>query len=72
MREANNQNESEVIAYSIKRAVAAANGATSRAGIYRAAERGELTIRKKGRRSYLLASDFKRWLECDAGQKVAA
>jgi hypothetical protein len=51
------------IALSIKAAVEASGGAVSRTGLYAAIKAGELELRHRGKRSFLLADDFKRWLE---------
>jgi hypothetical protein len=49
------------IAFTIAEAVKAS--AVSRTELYRAAGRGELTIRKRGKRSLILADDLRRWVQ---------
>lgn len=64
----------EPIAYDIRAAVSASNGAVSRTALYQAIKDGELTLRKRGKRSFLLAADFRQWLESmpTADSKAAA
>jgi len=50
----------EPLAYTISEAVKAA--ALSRTELYRAVGRGELTLRKRGKRSLILADELRRWL----------
>jgi len=38
-------------------------GAASRSAIYRAVKRGDLTLRKRGTRSLILADELRRWLQ---------
>ena len=49
------------IAYTIAEAVKTA--ATSRTELYRAAQRGDLTFRKRGKRTLILATELLRWVE---------
>ena len=49
------------LAYTIAEAVKVA--AISRTEIYRSVQRGELTLRKRGKRSLILADELRRWLE---------
>ena len=51
----------EQIAYTIAGAVKAA--AVSRTEIYRAAQRGDIVFRKRGKRTLILAEDLRRWVE---------
>ena len=51
---------SEPLAYTIAEAVKAA--AVSRTELYRAVGRGELVLRKRGKRSIILADELRRWL----------
>lgn len=53
----------EPFAFSISQAVQASGGALSRTGLYKAAKLGQLTIRKNSKRSFVLASDLKMFLE---------
>jgi len=50
----------EPIAFTISDAVKAA--AVSRSELYRAIGRGELAMRKRGKRSIILADELRRWL----------
>ena len=50
----------EPLAYTVAEAVKAA--AVSRTELYRAAGRGDITLRKRGKRSIILADELKRWL----------
>lgn len=50
----------EPLAYTIAEAVKVA--AVSRTELYRSVQRGELTLRKRGKRSLILADELKRWL----------
>jgi len=50
----------EPLAFTISEAVKVS--AISRTEIYRSAQRGELTLRKRGKRSLILADELKRWL----------
>lgn len=50
----------EPLAYTVAEAVKAA--AISRTELYRAVGRNELTLRKRGKRSIILADELKRWL----------
>jgi len=52
---------SEQLAYTIQEAVKAA--AVSRTELYRSVQRGELILRKRGKRSLILADDLRRWVE---------
>lgn len=52
----------EVLSYDLKQAVAASGGVLSRAGIYRAAAAGNLSLKKKGKRTFVLASELRRYL----------
>lgn len=49
------------LAYSIPQAAAAS--AISRTQLYRIVRRGDLALRKSGKRSFILAADLKRFLE---------
>jgi excisionase family DNA binding protein len=51
----------EPLAYTISEACKAA--AVSRTELYRAFSRNELTRRKRGKRSLILADDLRRWVE---------
>jgi hypothetical protein len=51
---------SNPLAYTIAEAVRAA--AVSRSELYRAVKRGELALRKRGKRSIILADELRRWL----------
>jgi excisionase family DNA binding protein len=51
----------EPIALTIGEAVAVSR--TSRTAIYAALKRGELQARKRGKRTLILASDLRAWLE---------
>lgn len=51
----------ERLAFTIAQAVEAGLG--SRTDIYRAVQRGELTLTKRGRRSIILAAEAQRYLE---------
>jgi len=53
--------ETEPLAYTIQAAVKAA--AVSRTELYRAIGRGELAMRKRGKRSLILADELRRWVE---------
>ena len=53
--------EAEPLAYTISQACKAA--AVSRTELYRAFARHELTRRKRGKRSLILAVDLRRWVE---------
>ena len=53
--------ETEPLAYTIPTAVKIA--ATSRTELYRAIGRGELTLRKRGKRSLILADELRRWVQ---------
>jgi hypothetical protein len=61
--------EPEPLAYTIPAAVKAA--AVSRTELYRAVGRGELTFRKRGKRSIILADELKRWLDSLPTSKAA-
>ena len=50
-----------LLAYTVAEAVRAA--AVSRTELYRAARRGDLTFRKRGKRTLILATELVRWLE---------
>lgn len=50
------------LAFSINAAVEAANGAAPRTAIYAAVKRQELTLHKRGKRSFLMADEFLAWL----------
>jgi len=52
--------ESEQLAFTVAEAVKAA--AVSRTELYRAVGRGELTMRKRGKRSLILVDELRRWL----------
>ena len=52
--------DTEPLAYTIPAAVKAA--AVSRTELYRAVSRGELTLRKRGKRSLILADELRRWV----------
>jgi excisionase family DNA binding protein len=52
---------SERLAFSIMEAAKAS--AVSRTELYRAVQRGELILRKRGKRSLILAADLRRWIE---------
>ena len=52
---------SEKLCYAIPEAVAASG--QSRTGVYAAMKDGSLIARKRGRRTFILAEDLKRWLE---------
>ena len=52
---------SDTLAYTIPEACKA--GAASRSAIYRAVKSGELTLRKRGTRSLILADELRRWLQ---------
>ena len=49
------------LAYSIEEATEAAN--TGKTALYEALNSGELSARKRGRRTLILAADLRRWLE---------
>lgn len=51
----------EPLAFTISEAVKIA--AVSRTELYRSFQRGELTLRKRGKRSLVLAEDLRRWVE---------
>ena len=51
----------EPLAYTIPDACNAS--AASRSAIYRAVKNGELTLRKRGKRSLILADELRRWLQ---------
>jgi excisionase family DNA binding protein len=51
---------SEPLAYTVAEATKAA--AVSRTELYRSVQRGELTLRKRGKRSLILADELRRWL----------
>jgi len=51
----------EPLAYTITEATKVA--AASRSELYRAVGRGELTLRKRGTRSLILADELRRWVE---------
>ena len=53
--------EPKRLAYTVAEAVKAAS--ISRSELYRAIGRGELTLRKRGKRSLLLADDLRGWVE---------
>lgn len=53
--------EVDPLCYTIPAAVKFA--AVSRTELYRAIGRGELTLRKRGKRSLLMADDLRRWVE---------
>lgn len=53
--------DTEPLAYTIPAAVKAA--AVSRTELYRAVGRGELTLRKRGKRSLILADELRRWVQ---------
>jgi hypothetical protein len=53
--------EPEPLAYTIPAAVKAA--AVSRTELYRAVARKELVIRKRGKRSLILADELRRWVQ---------
>jgi hypothetical protein len=53
--------DTKPLAYTISEAVKAA--AISRTELYRAFGRGELTLRKRGKRSLILADELRRWIE---------
>jgi hypothetical protein len=53
--------ETQLLAYTIPAAVKAA--AVSRTELYRAVGRGELTLRKRGKRSLILADELRRWVQ---------
>lgn len=53
----------EPLAFSISEAVKATGGALSRTALYKAAQRGEIPIKKYGKRSCVLFADLKRFLE---------
>ena len=50
----------EPLAYTIAEVVKVA--AVSRTELYRAIQRGELTMRKRGNRSLIMTDELKRWL----------
>ena len=49
------------LAYTVAEAVKTA--AVSRTELYRAAKRGDLTFRKRGKRTLIFADELKRWLD---------
>ncbi len=51
---------SEPLAYTVAEATKAA--AVSRTELYRSVQRGELTMRKRGKRSLILVDELRRWL----------
>jgi hypothetical protein len=51
----------ELLAYTVAEAVRVA--AVSRTELYRAVGRGELVLRKRGKRSLILADELRRWLQ---------
>ena len=51
----------EPFAYSVPDACKAS--AASRSAIYRAVKAGDLTLRKRGTRSLILADELRRWLQ---------
>ena len=51
----------EPLAYTIPDACKAS--AASRSAIYRAVKSGDLTLRKRGTRSLILADELRRWLQ---------
>jgi excisionase family DNA binding protein len=51
---------SEQFAYTVAEACKIA--AISRTELYRCVQRGEIVLRKRGRRSLILAEELKRWL----------
>lgn len=53
--------DTEPLAHTIPQACKIA--ATSRTELYRAIGRGELTLRKRGKRSLILATELRRWVE---------
>jgi hypothetical protein len=53
--------EPELLAYTIPAACKAA--AVSRTELYRAVGRGELTMRKRNKRSLILADELRRWVQ---------
>jgi hypothetical protein len=53
--------DTDPLAYTISAAVKAA--AVSRTELYRSAKRGELEIRKRGKRSVILADELRRWVQ---------
>ena len=52
---------SDTLAYTIPDACRIS--AASRSAIYRAVKAGELTLRKRGTRSLILADELRRWLQ---------
>lgn len=52
----------DALAYDIKQAVRASNGALSRTALYAAAKAGEIEFRKRGKRTFVLADDLRRFL----------
>jgi excisionase family DNA binding protein len=52
---------SDTLAYTIPDACKAS--AASRSAIYRAVKAGELTLRKRGTRSLIMADELRRWLQ---------
>ncbi len=65
--------EPEPYAFTILAATKVA--AVSRIELYRAVARGELTLRKRGKRSLILADDLRRWVQslptADSSTKAA-
>lgn len=53
---------SEQLAFTVAQACKVA--AISRTELYRSVRRGELTLRKRGKRSLILLDELRRWLEC--------
>ncbi len=51
------------IAHSIASAILATDGAVGRTSFYDAIRRGDLVARKLGRRTVILDSDLRRWLD---------
>jgi excisionase family DNA binding protein len=51
---------SDILAYSIEEAARVSR--TSRSALYEVIGRGELTVRKRGRKTLVLASDLQSWL----------
>lgn len=51
----------EQLVYTIPQAIQIA--AISRTELYRCIQRGELTLRKRGKRSIILADELRRWVQ---------